>query len=176
MRITLSGPPGSGKTTVAKLLSSAMNYPLISGGEIFRKMAMVRDMDLVEFSKYAEANPDIDFKVDNEIVRLALNMENVIVDARLGGWMLHKNGIDAFKVYITATPEIRAKRIQQRDGGNFKSVLSAMLIREESERRRYRELYNVNYDNLDIYELVINSDIMLPDEIVHRILDVIGWK
>ena len=174
MRITISGPPGSGKTTVAKLLAKKLNYPLVSGGEIFRRMAREMNMDLVEFSKYAEQNPEIDRKIDEEIVRIVKSMDDVVVDSRLGGWMMHLHGIDAFKVYIDASPDVRARRIMERDGGNFEKVLNDMLIREESEKKRYLDIYGIDFSRKDIYDLVINSDDLSPEEIITKILDVIG--
>ena len=51
MKITISGLPGSGTTTVAKLLAERLGYKLISAGDVFRKLAMERGMTLEEFSK-----------------------------------------------------------------------------------------------------------------------------
>ncbi len=172
MRITISGPPGSGKTTVAKLLSRKLDYPLVSAGEVFRKKAMAMGMDIIEFSRYAENNPDVDYSIDEEIVSIAANMDDVVIDSRLGGWMLHRKGIPAFKIYITASPEIRAKRIQKRDGGDFDKVLEDMLIRENSEKKRYGELYGINFDDLSIYDAVIDSSTRSPEEIISLIMDV----
>ena len=49
MQITVSGLPGSGTTTLSRLLSEYYELELISSGEIFRKMAKERGMSLAEF-------------------------------------------------------------------------------------------------------------------------------
>jgi len=172
MRITISGPPGSGKTTVAKLLAKKLGYPLISGGEVFRNKAKEMGMDLIEFSHYAESNPEVDYAIDDEIIRLAGRMEDVVIDSRLGGWMLYRKGIPAFKIYINASSEIRARRIQKRDGGKYEKVLEAMIARENSEKKRYGELYDIDFSDLSIYDMVIDSDELSPEEIVLKIMDV----
>jgi len=174
MRITISGPPGSGKTTVAKLLSGEMNYPLISGGEIFRRMADEMKMSLVDFSHYAEEHVEIDMKIDEEIVRRAREMEDVVIDSRLSGWMMHIHNIPAFKIYIDASPKVRAERIRRRDGGKLEDVMRDMLIREESERKRYMKIYGIDYEDLSVYDLVISTDDLKPEDVLQRILEVIG--
>ena len=173
MRITISGPPGSGKTTVARLISENLGYPLISGGEIFRDMARKMDMDLIKFSKYAEKNQSVDIFIDSKIVELARKNENVVIDSRLSGWLMVRNGISAFKVFIDASPEVRADRILKRDDGRIEDVYRSMIQREESEKKRYLEIYGIDFDDRSIYDMVINSDNLSPDEIVEMIMEAI---
>ena len=173
MRITISGPPGSGKTTVAKLLAEKLRYPLISGGDIFRKMAKEKKMNLVGFGKYAEKHWEIDKKIDGEIVRRAKELENVIVDSRLSGWLMHLNNIPSLKVYINASQETRVRRLLQREDGSIEKIREEMLKREMSEKKRYLEIYGIDFSSLKIYDLVINSDNLTPEDVVSWIMDVI---
>ena len=49
MLITISGLPGSGKTTVARLLSRQLGIPHVYAGDMYRKAAEERGMTLEEF-------------------------------------------------------------------------------------------------------------------------------
>jgi cytidylate kinase len=55
MRITISGPPGSGTTSLAKYLVEKRGYELISAGEVFRSLAKEKGMDLSTFGRLAES-------------------------------------------------------------------------------------------------------------------------
>jgi len=176
MRITISGPPGSGKTTVAKLLSEKMEYPLICGGDIFRNMAKERNMDIIEFSKYAEEHREIDREVDRRILEKAKKMENVIIDSRLSGWLMHLNDIPAYKVYVDASLDVRIQRIWKREDGDIRKIKEKVIMREESEKKRYMEIYGIDFEDLSIYDKIIQSDSLSPEEIVQEIIGAIKYE
>jgi len=170
MKITISGPPGSGTTTVAKLLANRLGYKLISAGEIFRKLASEKGMTLEEFSKYAESHPDVDLYIDKLQKEIAEKEDNIVVEGRLSGWMIK----DAFKVWIHADPEIRYKRIAQRENKDLAKVRSETKKREEIEKKRYKKFYSIDLDDLSIYHLIINSGYFKPDDIVEIILKALS--
>jgi len=62
--ITVSGLPGSGTTTLAETLSERLNATYLNGGTVFRALAEEQGMELNEFSKYVNENPDIDRAID----------------------------------------------------------------------------------------------------------------
>ncbi|ADB58385.1 (d)CMP kinase [Archaeoglobus profundus] len=166
MKITISGLPGSGTTTVAKLLAERLGWKLISAGEVFRRLAMERGMSLEEFSRYAEENPDIDIYIDRMQRELAEKEENVVVEGRLSGWMIK----DAFKVWIYADPEIRYERIAKREGIELSRARVETKRREELEKRRYKKFYSIDIDDISVYHIAINSGLFKPEEIVEIIL------
>jgi cytidylate kinase len=166
MKITISGLPGSGTTTVARLLAEKLGYKLISAGEVFRRLAMERGMTLEEFSRYAEDNPEIDLYIDKMQRELAEREDNVVVEGRLSGWMIK----DAFKVWIYADPEIRYERIAKREGIELSRARVETKRREELERRRYKKFYSIDIDDISIYHIAINSGLFKPEEIVEIIL------
>ncbi len=169
MRITVSGPPGSGKTTVASMLASRLGYPLIVGGRIFRHMAQEHGMTLEEFSRYAEAHHEVDRELDERLAEELRKRRDVVLDSRLGGWIAHLHGIPAFKVFLTAPLEIRAMRLMGRDGGTLDEVIERVKYREESERKRYMEIYGIDFGDTSIYDLVLDTSDMRPEEVAEEI-------
>ena len=174
MRITISGPPGSGKTTVAGILAQKLGFKLVSGGYIFREMAKEHSMDIVEFSKYAENNWDVDREIDRRLVEIAKENNNVIIDSRLSGWLAYLNRIPAFKVYLKASLPVRIERIGKREGGELEKIREETIYREKSEKLRYRKIYNINFEDLSIYDLIVDSDNLTPEEIAKIIMEESG--
>lgn len=170
MKITISGPPGSGKTTVAKILSEKLKIKLISAGEVFRQLAFERGMSLEEFSKFAESNPEIDILVDRVQKEMAEKEKDAIVEGRLSGWMIKDAEL---KVYIFADPEVRYSRIAKREDKDISTVRKETRLREEVEKRRYQKFYGIDVDDWRIYDLIINSSRMSPEKIAEIIITAI---
>jgi len=167
MRITISGLPGSGTTTVAKLLSTELSLELISAGEMFRQIAEEKKLQLEQFNKLAENNDDFDRQIDARQGEEAMKRENVIVEGRLSGFFVPDADL---KIWLKAPVEIRARRIAGREKIAYEEALSAVKSRERSENKRYKEYYGINLDDLSIYDLVIDSSRWRERDIVEMIL------
>jgi cytidylate kinase len=167
MKITISGLPGSGTTTVARIISKKLNLKLISAGEIFRQMAAQRGMTVEEFGKYAENNPDIDMLIDRTQKEEAEKEDDVVVEGRLSGWMVKDADL---KVWIFADSETRYTRIAQREGKEPSVVRVETKKREEIEKRRYQKFYSIDIDDWTVYDLVINSKKFDAEKIARIIL------
>ena len=68
--ITISGTPGSGKSTIAQLLHERLKLRYVYSGLIFREIAEKYKMTLEEFGKYCENNSDIDKELDDTLKKL----------------------------------------------------------------------------------------------------------
>ena len=168
--ITISGNPGSGKSTVAKLLEDKLGLRYVYSGMIFRGMAKKYNMSLEEFGKFCEGNSEIDKKLDDRQLEILRNGD-VVLEGRLAAWLAHRNNIPAFKVAVVADLETRVQRIVKREKGSVEKIKKEILEREKSEVLRYKNYYNIDLKDTSIYDLVIDSGDKTPEEIVDIIIE-----
>lgn len=167
--ITISGLPGTGTTTIAKLLEKKLGLKYVYSGDIFRKMAKKYKMSLEEFGNYCERHRDVDEQLDRYQLEI-LQKGNVIVEGRMAGWLAHRNHIPSTKVLLEADLETRASRIVKREKGDIEKRKKEILKRENSEATRYKKYYNIDLDDTSIYDLIVDSSDKTPDEIVEIII------
>ena len=166
--ITISGSPGSGKSTVASLLSKKLGLKYFYSGEIFRKTAKKYNMTLEEFDLYCEQCRKFDKELDDYQLKI-LKKGNVIIEGRIAGWLAYRNNIPVFKIMLYADIETRAGRIVNRENGDLEERKQEMLKREKSEAKRYKNYYDIDIKDNSIYDLVICSTDKTPEEIVEII-------
>jgi predicted cytidylate kinase len=170
MRISISGPPGSGKTTVCMLVANDLGYDHVLVGQVFRQMALERKMDLETFGRLAEEDETIDSELDERMVALARANENIVLEGRLTGALLKGRKVDVFAVFVTADERVRAGRIARREAQDVESVLKEMQSRERSEKKRYLAYYGVNPYDRSIYDLWVDSTDISAEEVAETVV------
>ncbi|NLX48548.1 MAG: AAA family ATPase [Methanospirillum sp.] len=156
MRVTVSGPPGSGTTTLARLLAGRTGLRLISAGEVFRGLAAERGLDLAAFGALAETDPGIDRLIDERQREIAAETDDIVVEGRLSGHMVEHADL---RVWLQAPLGVRVRRVMEREAGADLAAAEAETAeREACEARRYLQYYGIDIHDLLPYDLVLNSD------------------
>ncbi|MDZ7687975.1 MAG: AAA family ATPase [Halobacteriales archaeon] len=154
MRITVSGPPGSGTTTLAESLSSRFDLEHVSSGDVFRSMARERDMSLAEFGRVAEEDPEIDREIDERQTEIGRENDDIVLEGRLSGWMVEEADL---RVWLDAPVDVRAERVAEREEQTVEESRAEIEEREASESKRYQEIHGIDIDDLTVYDLVVDT-------------------
>jgi cytidylate kinase len=176
--ITISGRPGSGKSTLGRLLSAKLNIPFFSMGEIRRHYAVEHGMTINDLNERAEKDPSSDHQVDEFQRRLPEKHPSFIVDSRLGYHFLPQS----VKIFIKVPREIAAKRIfeRRRESEAWASVedgIEALKQREESDKHRYKHLYNIEHPpSMEHYDLVLDSTTTEADQLLKHTMDFLEQR
>ncbi len=170
MIITISGLAGSGTTTASKILSEKMEIPYISAGDIFRQMAAEKNMDVLEFSKFAEENIAIDIELDKKQAEIAKEYKDLIIEGRLSAHFVDNADL---RLWFIAPMDIRTERISQRENKPFDIVKKEIIKRSKSEAKRYKEIYDIDIEDMEIYDAIINTGSFKPESIADIILEIV---
>ncbi|OEC88046.1 MULTISPECIES: (d)CMP kinase [Methanobacterium] len=175
MIITISGLAGSGTTTASKILSKKLDIPYVSAGDIFRQMAAEKNMDLLEFGKFAEENDDIDILIDKRQAEMANKSKNLIVEGRLSAHFVEAD----LKVGFIAPIDDRTKRICKRENKPYEVVKEEIISRSNSEAKRYHEIHGIDINDMEIYDLIINTgnfNALSIADIILKVVEVISCQ
>ena len=178
MIITISGRAGSGKSTVAKIIAKKLGIKHYSIGDLMREMALERGIPLLELNKLAERDNSIDLELDNKLKDLGKFQNNFVVDGRLTAFFIpHAKA----RVFLDADEKTRAERIlkdkrQHEKSNSLRETMESIEQREESERTRYRQYYDVDYSDRKLYNFVVDTSKINAEEVAEKILIFINEK
>ncbi len=171
--ISLAGDLASGKGETSKILTEKLGYGIYRNGQYFRELAKSMNMSVTEFNIYVENHPEIDRKIENSAAEYAKSHDNFIIDARLGWYAVP----ESFKVYLKVDIDIAAKRAfldaERKDTENFNTIEEQkedMIKRFKLENERYYKLYNVRKENLENYDLVVDTSNISPADVAEKII------
>ncbi|MBN1518790.1 MAG: AAA family ATPase [Spirochaetales bacterium] len=159
--IAISGKSGCGNSTVSRLLAERLGRTLVN--YTFRSMADELEMPFERLLELASGDPSYDRTLDERQVAMA-HERDCVIGSRLAIWLVRDARL---KVYLHASPEVRAERIRKREGGDPATVLEFTRRRDLVDRERYLSLYGIDNDRYDFADLVINTERMDPERIVN---------
>lgn len=176
--ITISGKPGSGKSSTADEVARMLNYSRYSSGDMVRRILAREGMTLAEYNAKAQADHTLDNKVD-EFLRDLRNKKDVVIDSRLGFYWIP----ESFKVYLDLDIQVATVRIykdavsnnMRSKGGEVISSLDAaakqVKARMETEQDRFKNLYNKDPYNPEHFDLVIDTSRHNPQTVALTVFD-----
>ncbi len=176
MKITITGDLGSGKSTIAKILSEELNLKYLSTGAIQREIAHRYNMTTLELNNLADSNKAIDQEIDDNLRALNDLDKDFVVDSRLG-WFFIPSSI---KLYFLIDIEVAAKRIMsdstrinETTYATLQETMNAVMARKGSENKRFLKEYGADCADYKNFDLTINTTELKTISIARFIIKII---
>ena len=176
--ITISGKPGSGKSSTADKVAELLGYTRHSSGDMVRRVLGRRGMTLEQFNSQAETNHNLDAKIDEEL-RSLRDKNDIVVDSRLGFYWIP----ESFKVYLDLDLDVATARIfKDTVSNNMRSAVGtsssslndvSRQVRERmlNEQTRFKKLYGVDPYNMSRFDLIIDTSRQNPQSVAIAVFD-----
>jgi len=101
MKIVLIGLPGTGKTTVGKILSSKFSFPLIGVGDLLREEAKKETKEAKIIKEYLEKGLIVPVEITNKILLKKLeNLNDFILEG-------YPRNVEQAKFLLTHFPDVK---------------------------------------------------------------------
>lgn len=176
MIVSISGKPGAGKSTVAKVLAERLGLKNHYMGGVIRQMAKEKGFTLQEF--YAKST-EVDKLIDDHLTKLGKEHDNFIVESRTAFHFIPHS----IKIYLDVDIEEGARRIMEesqkeneRNEKKYKSMEEAkewVEKRLQTEKQRYKELYDIDAHDKKNYDYIIDTTDMNVEEVQEKLLNFI---
>jgi cytidylate kinase len=168
MVIAIDGPAGTGKSTVARAVADRLGFTYLDTGAMYRAVALaggdaaevaaradirVGDRVLLDGHDVTEAirTPEVT-AATSRVAAIPAVREALIAKQRElvadGDWVAEGRDIGtvvapdaAVKVFLTATPEERARRRAEQTGGDYATILADQAERDERDSSADRSIF-----------------------------------
>lgn len=176
--VTVGGLPGSGKSTVKRLLALKLGYQMLSTGDFVRDMAHTRNLTLEEFNDLIINDKTLDEEIDARLIALEEDGDRFVVDSHLAFHFIPS----AFSVLLTVSLEKSAERIflDSHAESRIKSGDTMQTLEEARERtgrriqnhiERYQKHYGIDPYHPESYDFVIDTETYTPEEVAEKVIE-----
>ncbi len=173
-KITISGHPGSGTSTLVRGICDVKGWSSLNGGDIFRQEAKNRGLSLSEFEKVCSEDETVDKSLD-EILKNHILDENghEVLESRLCGWWAYNLEIDCVRLWLNANEKARAERVVMREGLAFDVALYNNQQRTAVDRLRFEEMYGLNPEDEKPYTHIIDASDLNAEQVLLQTLEIL---
>ncbi|MFA5133425.1 MAG: cytidylate kinase family protein [Patescibacteria group bacterium] len=175
MKITITGMPGSGKTSVGKELAKNLGLDFFSIGDFRGKMAMDRGITIEELNRIGETEDWTDKEADDYQKKYGETHENFIVEGRLAFYFIP----DSIKIFLDVDLRKAAERVwrdprpDEKKRASVEDEMQAIINRIESDKKRYLKYYGVDPHDKKQFDIVIDTTDISREETLEKLKEKI---
>ena len=174
VRITISGHPGSGTSTLVNAICESKGWSSLNGGDIFRQEAKNRNVSLREFGEICANDQSVDRSLDDILkTRMSDTEGPEVMESRLCGWWAHILELDCIRLWLDVDESVRASRVVAREGISLELALSNNRKRSQIDLARFQEMYGLNPEDMTPYTHVIDASGLAREEVLEAALEIL---
>jgi CMP/dCMP kinase len=177
MIISFAGAIGSGKSTIAEMISKKLNMPRYYMGSIMREIAKQKNMPFSDLMELCINDPSVDHDVDEYQTQLGKNQDNFVIEGRTSWYFIPHS----LKIFLDVDEEESARRIfndqQNKIRHNETSTITSVeemvksiKHRKQSEVERYKKYYGIDVYNYKNYDFVLDTTNLTIEEVYNKML------
>jgi CMP/dCMP kinase len=175
MIITISGMPGSGKSSVSKILAKKLRLNHYSMGDLQRKYAKEKRVTIEELGELESRDDKIDKEIDKYQKSLSKE-DNFIIDGRISFYFIP----NSIKIFLDCSVDECARRIfnskrdsSERKTNSLEESKHILIKREKTNQKRFFDYYGIDFLDRKNYNLIIDTTNSSKEDVVDKILTFI---
>ncbi len=178
MIISITGKPGSGKSSVATAIAKKFGLKRYYMGGLRREMARTRGLTLSEFNRLGETEAFTDKEVDDYQKKLGQTKDDFIIEGRTSYFLIPKS----YKIFLDVSLAEGARRIwhdlkqdpvkrnEMLNPRNLNDVIKSVEDRMASDRKRYQKYYQQDVFDLSHYDYILDTTSIGKDEVIKKVI------
>ena len=178
MIITISGKPGSGKSTVANIISDKLKLNNYSIGDLRGSMALDMGITIDDLNKVGEKDEFTDKEADEYQEKLGKEKDNFVIDGRLSYYFIPHS----VRIFLDVDITVGAQRIfsirreDEKDEKSIEELKKRLAKRVKSDHKRYQKYYGINFESKENFDLIIDTTNISPEKTADKIIKFIEQK
>lgn len=174
VKLTVSGHPGSGTSTLVHGLMERFGWSSLNGGDVFRSEAKRRGMSLADFGELCQNELDVDRSLD-ELLKQRMQGSDAadVVESRLAGWWAYRLELPCLRIWLDVSDDERARRVASREGLSHHEALLANQQRAVVDGERFRVLYGLAPEDPEPYSHVIDATSLNASQILEHVVGLL---
>jgi len=159
MIITITGYPGSGKSTLGKGIAKELGLKHYSAGDFWRQIAKEKGLTPTELNRLAEKDNSIDKAIDERTKKLAQKEDGFVIDSRLAWHFIPKS----IKVFVKVDLKKAAERVfkdmrpDEKEHSTLEKTFENLAHRKSLEVQRWKQMYGLDYLDEKNYDIIVDS-------------------